>query len=349
MDGINWMKLLRCPLCRGEVVDNPAHIICDDCGKAYPVHFGIPDFRLFPPHPDSGYMTQAQDLKVSAELFDLQDRLSFEELVHIKIRRESDYINTPPNLQDFYIKWRLDNHTRAMELKEWIDDRVLDSTYAADNDLGLDIGCGSGSGMATLLKMTDSVVGLDITLSDLILAKNFLEEFYPDRDYFLIAGVAEHLPLACETFSLVLARDVLEHVTDQRNLFKEAHRVMLSGKNFLLNTGSRFLLLEPHFLLPGVGYFPRFLHPFYIRLVRNNYYKVHLPSLWELKKWLNESPFGSKWKIIPSKKIDLKGKPKTKLGRVGRFILKALRHTGLLKVLNRLLAHISYYEVIMEK
>lgn len=344
----NWMWILRCPVCLGELVYNPVSFTCAACQKTFPVHFGIPDFRLFPPNT-LGYMSEAEDLQISAELFDLHEKLPYEELVRLKIRRESGPLHIDQNLQDLYIKWRLDNHSRAMQLKQRIQDQAIILEDSTNNTLGLDIGCGSGSGMATLLEIADTAIGLDLTISDLILAKSFLKKYYPGRDYFLFAGVAEHLPLASEIFSFVLARDVIEHVKNPRQIFKETCRVMLPRKFFLFNTASRHLLLEPHTRLPCVGYLPRLLQPLYVRLARRCEYKVHLPSLWELRRWLNESPFAGNWKIVPSKHIDLTSKPRTSQGRVARLILGTMRSLGLLNVLNRLLAFISYYEVIIKK
>jgi len=342
----NWLRILRCPICLGELVYNHTSFVCDACRKTFPVRFGIPDFRLFPSNA-SRYTNEAEDLRVSSELFDLHEKLSFEELVRIKISREYGHLDQ--DLQDLYIKWRLDNYTRAMKLTQWIQDLGIVCTDSANNTIGLDIGCGSGSGMATILEVADTAVGFGLSISDLIMAMNFLKKFYPGRDYFLFAGVGEHLPLASEVFSLALARDVIEHVANQNKFLQEAYRVMDSGSHFLLNTGSRFILLEPHVRLPCVGYLPRSLQPLYVRLARHSEYEVHLPSLWELKRWLNESPFESNWKIIPSKCIDLTSKQRIRRGRVAHLILGTLRGLGLLNILNRLLAHISYYEIIMEK
>lgn len=348
MDWENWMNILRCPVCREELLFGQTHFACFPCQKTFPLHFGIPDFRLLPPD-DSGYMSKEEDLIVSAELFDLHEKLPFEELARIKISREADYLKIDKNLQDLYIQWRLDNHPRAMGLTQWIQDQGIVNTEQANHTLGLDIGCGSGSGMATLLEIADTAVGFDLTISSLILAKSFLEQFYPDRNYLLFAGVAEYMPLASEVASLVLARDVIEHVADQTRFLKEAHRVMCTGGSFLFNTGSRFVLIEPHTRLPFVGYLPRLLQPLYVRLVRSSKYKVHLPSLWELRRWLTESPFNDTWKIVASKRIDLKDKSRIKHGRIRHLILGILSKLKLLKILNGLLAHLSYYEIIIEK
>ena len=83
------------------------------------------------------------------------------------------------------------------------------------------------------------------------------------------------------------------------------------GTYFLFNTGSRFVLVEPHTHLPGVGYLPRSVQSIYVRLFRRSHYRVHLPSLWELRRWLKESPFSDNWKIIPSKQIDITHKQRT--------------------------------------
>lgn len=342
----NWSWLLRCPMCRGGLTFNPVSCVCDDCKNTFPVHFGIPDFRLFCPS-DLGYMTKAEDLSVSAELFNLHDELSFEELARIKISGESGHLDQ--NIQDHYIKWRVDNHARATQLAQWIKDQGITGPDSANKTIGLDIGCGSGTGVATLLEVADTAVGFGLSVSDLLLARKFLKESYPGREYLLFAGIAEHMALTSDAFSYVLARDVIEHVADQEKLLKETHRVMHSGGQFLFNTGSRFVLLEPHTRLPGVGYLPRLLQPFYVRLIRQSEYKVHLPSLGELKSWLKKSPFSDNWKIFASKNIDSTVKPKSKRKRAKRLILSILRKLGLLKVLNRLLSHISYYEVIVEK
>lgn len=343
-----WMLILRCPLCRGKLQYDLSHIPCDSCGKTYPLRFGIPDFRLAPPE-EQGYMSHNADLKVAAELFELHESHSFEELTHIKIRREAEHLNINQKLQDVYIQWRLENQPRAMKLKAWIQDQEVNVVDSRKETIGLDIGCGAGSGLATLLEMTDTAIGFDLSYSSLLLARSFIDENYPSRDYFLFAGMAECLPLANMAFSLILARDVIEHVGNQKKFLDEAHRIMRKGSSFVFNTGSRFVLLEPHTRLPFVGYLPRFLQPIYVRFIRRTEYKVHMPSLWELRKWLYESPFNNTWKIIPSKRIDPESHSTRKNRNIVHRLKNFLHRLRLMKLLNRLLSHISYYEVIVNK
>jgi len=347
MDLQNWSWLLRCPVCRGRLSFEPVRCVCDDCGETFPVNFGFPDFRLSCPS-DAGYMTKEEDLSVSDELFRLHDELSFEELARIKIREESG--NLDQNIQDHYIKWRTDNRARAMQLVEWIKDQGISGPDSENRTVGLDIGCGSGCGVATLLEVADTAVGFGLAISDLLLARKFLEESYPDRDYLLLTGIGEQMALASDSFSYVLARDVIEHVADPQEVLKETHRVMRSGGFLLFNTGSRFVFLEPHTRLPAVGYIPRFLHSLYFRLGRKIDFKVHLPSLWELRRWLKQSLFDdSNWEIFPSKSVESTIQPRVKDGKGKRLILGLLNRLGISKVMNWILAQISYYEVIIKK
>lgn len=343
-----WMRILRCPLCRGELRYELNYIPCESCGKAYPLRFGIPDFRLAPPD-EQGYMNHDADLEVSSELFTRHESHSFEELARIKIRREAEHLNIDQKLQGVYIQWRLENHPRAMKLKRWIQDQGVKIIDSRDETVGLDIGCGAGSGLATLLETTDTAVGFDLSYSSLLMAASFLKEFYPGREYFLFAGMAECLPLADETFSLVLARDVIEHVGDQKAFLEETHRVMRQGSTFAFNTGSRYVLLEPHTRLPLVGYFPRPLQRPYVHFIRRTEYRVRMPSLWELRRWLYESPFRATWKIIPSKRLGPESHPQRQSKSIVQRLKSFLHTLGLVKWLNRLLAHISYYEIIVNK
>jgi ubiquinone/menaquinone biosynthesis C-methylase UbiE len=337
MEWKDWLNVLRCPSCLGSLINNEISFTCHSCGKTFPVRFGIPDFRLFPPNV-VGYNSEEEDLKLSAYLFDLHEKLSFEELVRTYFNLSSDRLNK--DLHDRYINFRLSSQSRATRLAQWLQHQGALCTGNIKKSLGLDIGCGTGCGIATLLEIGEAAIGVDITISELILAKSFLKNFYPGYNYFLVAGVAEHLPLSSEFFSNVLAIDVIEHVASQKQFLQEAHRVMHLNGSFYFDTCSRFHWLEPHTRLPGVGYLPRFLQPVYVRLARHRNYNIHLPSLYGLRKWLTESPFGSDdWNIIHNK-VDPTSQPKTWRGKIVRAIPGLL---GFLKM------HSSKFKVIARK
>jgi uncharacterized protein YbaR (Trm112 family) len=53
-----FLEMLACPVCRGVLRWDPARLelLCEACGKAYPVREGIPDLL-----PESGRTLDAED------------------------------------------------------------------------------------------------------------------------------------------------------------------------------------------------------------------------------------------------------------------------------------------------
>ncbi len=200
----------------------------------------------------------------------------------------------------------------------------------------------------TILIVEDEKLNIDVLSNqlkdkyELIIAKKFLKSFYPERKYLLFAGVAEHLPFREKFFSNVLAIDVIEHVLSQKQFIEEAYRVLVPDGYFYFDTDSRFTWKEPHTNLSGLGCLPRFLQPPYVYLTRHRSYKIHLPSIWELRKWLNKSPFMGNWKIIHDK-IDPTSKPKTWRGKLLRLF------PWNLSLRNMLVMTVSHYRVIAKR
>jgi hypothetical protein len=87
-----------------------------------------------------------------------------------------------------------------------------------------------------------------------------------------------------------------------------------------------------------VGYLPRALQPLYVRLARKREYKIHLPSVGELKGWLENSPLGGNWRITYSRQRDPRIPPDSRRGRLIRAI------PGMFGLMNWILAHLSSFE-----
>jgi SAM-dependent methyltransferase len=90
----------------------------------------------------------------------------------------------------------------------------------------LSVGCGPAEGLRWLLPFTtDTVVGLDM---ELLHARH-----RPERIRFAI-GALPHSPLADETFELVLALDVLEHLDDDAAGLADLARLVKPGGVLLI-------------------------------------------------------------------------------------------------------------------
>ena len=100
----------------------------------------------------------------------------------------------------------------------------------------LDVGCGTGG---NLTLFNGFVVGLDISSQALELAQK------RKPDAVLCRGEAENLPFKDESFDLVLALDLLEHLPDDIKGLSEMYRVLKKGGNALITVPAyRFLWSE---------------------------------------------------------------------------------------------------------
>ena len=95
----------------------------------------------------------------------------------------------------------------------------------------LDVGCGTGANLEMLANFGEAE-GVDISDDAL--------EFCEAKGLKAHKGLAEELPFADESFDVVTALDVVEHLDDDIAGLKEMHRV--------LKTGGRTLIFVPAFM-----------------------------------------------------------------------------------------------------
>lgn len=103
----------------------------------------------------------------------------------------------------------------------------------------LDVGCGAG-GNIKILGEFGAVTGLDISEEALKFAKT--------RGVFknLVQGNAERLPFPDNTFDLISALDVLEHVPDDQQALREIFRVLKKGGLALITVPAHRWLWSRH-------------------------------------------------------------------------------------------------------
>lgn len=102
----------------------------------------------------------------------------------------------------------------------------------------LDIGCGAGFLSNQLARSNYDVIGVDISQESLEVAARFDET---KKAVYLYAN-AYHLPFIKESFDLVCAMDILEHVDNPTQLITEASRVLKPGGLFFFHTFNRNFL-----------------------------------------------------------------------------------------------------------
>ena len=275
-----------CPKCKSPFGRISADsYFCKNCSIAYPVIAGIPDFRLLGPPYGS---REEEEIKVKNLLQNYRD-MNYMELAGFSIGK---YSESPPLLKRKYIKYRLTMAERGRKRIASIESMFhllgfnLDSTKRA-----LDLGCGTGSSIAGMISVFEQIVGLDIALDELILAKKYFEEnSIPNVQ--LVCGNSEDLPFCDGSFDFVNANDVIEHLSDQMRGLQETKKVLGLGGVLHFNSANRFQIFtpEPHVQLRGVGFLPRFLMNGYVRLRKRSasYEKIRLLSYFELSRMLEK-------------------------------------------------------------
>jgi SAM-dependent methyltransferase len=102
----------------------------------------------------------------------------------------------------------------------------------------LDLGCGTGYGAAELANVARSVIGIDVAAD----AVNYASAHYPQCRY--VTASAAQIPFAPGSFDLITAFEVIEHLTDWRNLLRDARRVLAPGGVFVVSTPNRLYYAE---------------------------------------------------------------------------------------------------------
>ena len=267
-----------CPTCGAGPVGGPESWTCPGCGAAYRGLRGIIDLRT----GEDGFLANAEDWAYARRLDADFDRLDFRGLLwrYFDLSPEIE-----PALRDRQIGHIL---TAPGRVGAWLD--AL-GPVASRGPL-LDLGCGSGSFLAAFGASGRPVVGVDIALRWLVVARKRLDEEGLGH-VRLVCGCAERLPFGDRVFSGVVAGDVIEHVADQGATLAEAHRVLRPGGRAFLAAPNRFSLTpEPHVGVWGVGFLPRGWMAGYVRRASGRDFRsIRTLGSGEWRSLLRSSPF----------------------------------------------------------
>ncbi len=118
----------------------------------------------------------------------------------------------------------------------WILDRMREEELKSG--LILDVGCGGGFLCNDLARLGFSVIGIDTSPESLRIAK----KHDATKSVSYIVADAYSLPFPENSFDIVTAMDVLEHVKDPVSVIREVSRVLRPDGFFFFHTFNRNLL-----------------------------------------------------------------------------------------------------------
>jgi ubiquinone/menaquinone biosynthesis C-methylase UbiE len=101
----------------------------------------------------------------------------------------------------------------------------------------LDVGCGSGGFLEACRSRPGDAVGLDPSSAAVKRCRT--------SGLAAIQGDATSLPFASESFDVVRAKEIIEHIVDLRTFMLEVHRVLRPGGVFVSRTPTPMSMLYP--------------------------------------------------------------------------------------------------------
>jgi ubiquinone/menaquinone biosynthesis C-methylase UbiE len=104
----------------------------------------------------------------------------------------------------------------------------------------LDIGCGAGYGTAKLAQQAQSAIGIDVSAEAIAYANTH----YPLANTTFLTGSATALPFPPESFDLITAFEVIEHLDNWHDLLTEARRLLHPNGSFLVSTPNKLYYAE---------------------------------------------------------------------------------------------------------
>lgn len=302
------LRLLRCPVCKQELGSDGEACRCAHCRRTFPIVLGIPDLRVY----SDPYITVEQDHEKGRIVQAQAERMSFAELLRFYWENVS-LPPTPTDLREGFIRHVLSDQARVEGI----------ANQLGSGNTCLDVGCGAGSLIGTARRSFEVVIGCDIAFRWLVLARKRLKEVGASAN--LVCCCADYLPFPAESFDLVTAISLLEHVRDAQAVAGECARVQSGGGRLFVWTANRFSLgPEPHVHIWGVGFLPRRWMSAYVKWRRGlPYAKQHLLSCFELRRMLKRSRYDSLAFSLPSVMAeDFKGRGW--MERVGAHVFRFL-------------------------
>ena len=266
--------LLVCPACRGEVERVVDEYRCSSCSAAYPIRYGIPDFRL---SADRYISVEAEIAKIDKLL--APPAKSFRELLTAYYELSPE---NPPALNAHYIASMEGSVVRGSAILRKLRKFAPD----IDHRRILDLGCGTAGLAVAASKEFAEVVGVDVALRWLLIGRQRLSESPSEAARVaLICANAEALPFRSAAFEAVVADAVIEHVRDSTRMRDETLRVLSADGAFFFTTNNRYSVLpEPHVRILGFGLLPRRWMEKAALALRKTPYKTRLHSRRELRK-----------------------------------------------------------------
>ncbi|MFC1762297.1 class I SAM-dependent methyltransferase [Planctomycetota bacterium] len=187
--------------------------------------------------------------------------------------------------------------------------------HLPEHDMVLDLGCGVGTATGLLTKKFNRVFAVNPAWDEMVIAERVNREWFGGR-MTLLRALGECLPFRDETFDLVCALDVMEHVLEPMKVLREVERVLKPGGLFIFNSPNQYNIVsaDGHVQVRFVGFIPSNMRESYVCWRTGGFSwemrNVHPLSYWKLNhymKRLRHCDFHFRTFVPVDKESDWKG------------------------------------------
>lgn len=195
-------------------------------------------------------------------------------------------------------------------------DRIEKEIFKLKGKSVLDVGCGIGGVLVSCALRGAKVAGFDLGENDIKIAKSRVKSYDID-DVSIFKGNAENIPFPDNSFDIVVATSVLEHVKDLKKGIKEMIRVTKHDGFFCTTFPSPTFPREAHYKVFFIPYLPKSFSKLYLRLRGFNpdffmkFITYPYPSVSKIERIFREN--GMKVQNITERNILLKFKDPTSI------------------------------------
>lgn len=145
----------------------------------------------------------------------------------------------------------------------------------------LDIGSSTGIMTNEYAKYFDEVIGIDLDAK----AVEYADENFKKENLKFINSPIEEIDFNDSYFDIITCSHIYEHVPSDIILMNKIFELLKPGGVCYFTAGNRFQIIEAHYKLPFLSYFPKKIANIYIQLFTNEkFYYENLKSYYKLKK-----------------------------------------------------------------
>ncbi|MGQ0642800.1 MAG: methyltransferase domain-containing protein, partial [Gemmatimonadaceae bacterium] len=247
----DWESLgICCPRCLDPLTyRDSTQLMCATCSATYAVHFGVPDLRT----GGDPYLSRAEDLAAATALAERAPDMDFASLL-------ASYYTTndkvaPEQVAMFTHGTLAAGDRAAATLAAWTRQDQRSGEQLSSGASILDVGCGTGPLAIIAARRGFRVVGVDVGLRWLVLARK--RAFEAGVDIPFVCANVEVLPFRNGTLSRVAGESILENAADPEQALHELARVLRhSGRLWLTTPNKRSLGPDPHLGVMAGGWWP---------------------------------------------------------------------------------------------